>query len=286
MNNINNNCIDCIFDINNKNIVLIKRKHEPYEGYWALPGGRQEENELLDDTVIREMKEETGVTITKLSDNIPLKVNVCNQVTVLNQVRSYFSGKDPRKGNTAVYSIQLKGDIAELNNYFTAGSDAKDLKIFKLNSLPENIAFDHYRFIEDYFLRLKSYDYPIPAVDLIIEYENSGKYVYVERGGIPKGKALPGGFAKSNMAYEQSAIEEAKEETGLDIKIVGLLGTYSNPDRDPRRHIASTVFLAKGYGKLNFGDDAIGGGLFTLDNVPNFVFDHNSIVNDYKKLMG
>ena len=56
-----NNTIDCIFDIEDKYIVLIKRDHEPFKDFWALPGGRQLVGEALDQTVVREMQEETGL---------------------------------------------------------------------------------------------------------------------------------------------------------------------------------------------------------------------------------
>ena len=105
----------------------------------------------------------------------------------------------------------------------------------------------------------------------------------VERGGTPKGKALPGGFAKYGKSYEQSAREEVKEETNLDVEIVRLLGVYSDPARDPRKHVTSTVYVAGGSGELKFGDDAAGVGLFDPRNPPELVFDHNRIVEDYLK---
>jgi ADP-ribose pyrophosphatase YjhB (NUDIX family) len=281
--NKGNHTIDCIFDINGTHTVLIKRGHWPFEGYWALPGGRQHKGEELIQTVIREMKEETGVDIRLLGDQIPAPVSVAGQQTYLDQVRTYHCGADPRGGNSTVHAIQLNGDLEQLAAYFKAGDDATDIDIFRLDDLPD-LAFDHFQFIEDYFMRLKRYHNPIPAVDAIVEYNDSGLYVYVDRRGAPKGKALPGGFAKGNKSYEQTAIEEVKEETNLDIEIQGLLGVYSDPERDPRKHITSTVYIARGTGDLKFGDDAKGGGLFSLDNVPEFVFDHNRIIEDYKAL--
>ncbi|MEM0463583.1 MAG: NUDIX hydrolase [Pyrobaculum sp.] len=43
-------------------IVLIKRKYPPNPGRWSLPGGHVELGERLEDAVLRELKEETGLT--------------------------------------------------------------------------------------------------------------------------------------------------------------------------------------------------------------------------------
>ncbi|MEM0370331.1 MAG: NUDIX hydrolase [Pyrobaculum sp.] len=43
------------------NILLIKRKYPPSKGKWSLVGGHVELGERLEDAVLRELKEETGV---------------------------------------------------------------------------------------------------------------------------------------------------------------------------------------------------------------------------------
>ena len=45
---------------------------------------------------------------------------------------------------------------------------------------------------------------------------------------------------------EEAAKREVKEETSLDIELTDILGVYSNPKRDPRGHIMSTVFIGQG----------------------------------------
>ena len=42
-------------------ILLIKRDTVPFKGYWALPGGRSEPDEPVEETIVREVKEETGL---------------------------------------------------------------------------------------------------------------------------------------------------------------------------------------------------------------------------------
>src|SRR5579885_3902350 len=42
-------------------VLLVKRRHWPYEGYWAIPGGFIEMRESLEESERRESEEETGV---------------------------------------------------------------------------------------------------------------------------------------------------------------------------------------------------------------------------------
>ena len=125
---------------------------------------------------------------------------------------------------------------------------------------------------------------PVPTVDIIIEV--AGGIVLIERKNEPLGWALPGGFADYGESFEQAAIREAKEETGLDIELLEQLHTYSNPGRDPRMHTATTVFIARASGKPRAGDDAGRVTVVPRDQVPALVFDHNVIVNDYLKRRG
>ncbi|MCB9359267.1 NUDIX hydrolase [Candidatus Woesearchaeota archaeon] len=277
-NNECNNTIDCIFDINGTHVVLIKRGRGPFTGYWALPGGRQGVGEELEDTVIREMNEETGIGMKKLDDGLIKRVDVLGQEAYLDQIHTYHSGKDPRGGNTTVYAVQLEMDPEYVKKQIQNGDDAEDIMVCRIDDLPD-LAFDHFKFLEDYFTQLKQYKNPTPAIDAIVEYDS--KFVYVDRGGKPIGLALPGGFAKEGKSYEQTGIEEIKEETNLDIKNLQLVGVYSDPKRDPRKHITSTVYYAKGQGELRFGDDAKGGGTFTLEDIPAMKFDHNRILDDF-----
>ena len=51
---------------NNRQLLLIKRKHEPYKGMWALPGGFVEDDEELEAAAIRELEEETGLKVPSM----------------------------------------------------------------------------------------------------------------------------------------------------------------------------------------------------------------------------
>lgn len=111
-----------------------------------------------------------------------------------------------------------------------------------------------------------------------------GKIVLVKRGREPgKGKyALPGGFVEYGERTEYSAVREVLEETGLETAVVGLLGIYSDPSRDPRGHIISAVYVLRLIGgEPRAGDDAAEVVLFPLDRLPELAFDHAKIIGDY-----
>jgi len=127
---------------------------------------------------------------------------------------------------------------------------------------------------------IQRYKNPIPTVDIIIEIDNA--IVLIERKNPPPGWAIPGGFIDYGESAEQAAIREAKEETCLDVVIVHLLGVYSEPDRDPRFHTISTVFMAHGEGTPQAADDAQRIGLFRNETLPaTLAFDHARILHDY-----
>jgi 8-oxo-dGTP diphosphatase len=130
---------------------------------------------------------------------------------------------------------------------------------------------------------LETYRNPTPTVDIIIQCPGRG-IVLIERGNTPFGWALPGGFVDYGETVEGAAVREALEETGLAVELTGLLGVYSDPDRDPRKHTMSVVFTATplDVSKLGAGDDAKNAVIFPLDGLPSpLVFDHGKIVSDY-----
>ncbi|MFH1441385.1 MAG: macro domain-containing protein [Candidatus Omnitrophota bacterium] len=122
------------------------------------------------------------------------------------------------------------------------------------------------------------------TVDAIIEL-NKDEIVIVQRSNPPFGWALPGGFIDYGETLEQAVIREAKEETGLDIKDIKQLGTYSDPNRDPRFRTIGTVFIASAKGVPKAGDDAAALKVINLKEADKleFAFDHKKIIQDYIK---
>ena len=120
---------DAIIELTNKPnrpIVLIERKNPPYG--WAIPGGFVDVGERLEVAAIREAKEE-----------------VCLDVKLKALLGMYSDPKRDDRGHTvtAVY-------VAEATGEPKAADDAKNLQIFDIDDLPDELAFDHAQVLEDY----------------------------------------------------------------------------------------------------------------------------------------
>jgi ADP-ribose pyrophosphatase YjhB (NUDIX family) len=128
---------------------------------------------------------------------------------------------------------------------------------------------------------VEKYRNPFPTVDVIVNID--GRILLIKRKNEPHGWAIPGGFIDYGESAEEAARREIKEETNLDIDDIELLGVYSDPERDPRFHTLSVVYMANSKEKPRAGDDAGETGLFLPDELPEdeIVFDHNSILRDY-----
>ncbi len=116
-----------------KKLVLIKRGRSPFKDRYALPGGFVEYNEKVENAVVREMKEETGL------------------FTEIKSIFGVYSdpSRDPR-GHTVTVVYELKATGGELRS----GDDAKEVKLFPLTKLPD-LAFDHDLIVADFISRKK-----------------------------------------------------------------------------------------------------------------------------------
>ncbi len=122
---------------------------------------------------------------------------------------------------------------------------------------------------------------PPIAADVIIEID--GRIVLIERRNYPYGWAIPGGFVDIGETVEDAAVREMREETGLEVEIVDMMGVYSRPDRDPRGHTVSVVYVGRAHGTPQAADDAKSAALFYPDALPSpLAFDHAEILADYR----
>lgn len=105
------------------NVLLIKRKKEPFKGSWVFPGGFLEMDEELADAAARELAEETGVVGVELE-----------------QMHTFGTcGRDPRG---RVISVAFAGAVKSDKATVKAGDDAAEAAWFDIDRLPE-LAFDH-----------------------------------------------------------------------------------------------------------------------------------------------
>jgi uncharacterized protein len=122
---------------------------------------------------------------------------------------------------------------------------------------------------------------PCAAADVVIELAPD-TVVLVRRRNEPLGWAIPGGFIEVGESAEQAATREAFEETGLDVELVELFHVYSDPQRDPRQHTLSVVFIARADGDPVGGDDVAEARVFSEFDLPSEIaFDHRRILADY-----
>ena len=104
-------------------VLLIRRKHDPFAGSWAFPGGFVDEGEKLADAARRELREETGSDIGEVEQ----------------LYTAGDPGRDPR-GWTVSVAYLARVNVDELKP--VAADDAEEVAWFPLDELPA-LAFDH-----------------------------------------------------------------------------------------------------------------------------------------------
>ena len=113
-------------------ILLIKRNTVPFKGYWALPGGRMEPGENIEQTIVREVKEETGLDV------------------VIDRVVGEYIEKGCKDNVEYEYyptCFAIKSVGGEIKKQ---ESEIQEIKLFSLKTLPKPLAFEHDQMIKDY----------------------------------------------------------------------------------------------------------------------------------------
>jgi 8-oxo-dGTP diphosphatase len=113
-------------------ILLIKRNTRPFVGYWALPGGRMDPGETVEETTVREVKEETGldvVIISKIGEYIE---------------KGFKDEVDYEYYPTCFVVKPVGGKLIKQD------SEIQEIKSFNLDTLPTPLAFEHDQMIKDY----------------------------------------------------------------------------------------------------------------------------------------
>jgi ADP-ribose pyrophosphatase YjhB (NUDIX family) len=133
---------------------------------------------------------------------------------------------------------------------------------------------------------MKEYRNPSPTVDVILQRDSKILLVRRKKDPFANKLALPGGFINEGETAEDAARREAKEETSLDVEPIEILGVYSDPKRDPRKHVMSVVFVGIIVGgSERAGDDASDIEWLELDGIADseVAFDHMQIIRDYRR---
>jgi len=122
---------------------------------------------------------------------------------------------------------------------------------------------------------------PALTVDAVILDPLLG-VLLIQRGHAPFAGcwALPGGFVDYGESCPTACRREVQEETGLEVEIVRLLDVLSEPDRDPRKHVVSVVYLCRVTGgTLCAGDDATAARWFANIDDVELAFDHREVLD-------
>ena len=119
-------------------ILLIRRRTVPFKGYWALPGGRAEPGEKVEQTIVREVKEETGLDVT-----VVRKVGEYHEQGVQAGVEyDYYP---------ACFLVKVVGGEMKKQQ-----SEIEDIQLFSFDDIPKPLAFVHNQMVNDYLASRES----------------------------------------------------------------------------------------------------------------------------------
>lgn len=230
-------------------------------GWWGLPGGVLELNESLPECVVREVYEETGLTVrpTRLvgiysspdfdvtypnGDQVQ-QVTACFECRVADDRLPWPSNarQIPHPASTDLQMIQPRIDKSETLELAWFGLDDRpptapwymamvtDLALGERNASFARGRPGNARGGEPYFRQIRRYIGPaafvMPAAAAFIQ-DDAG-HVLLQRRGDTGEWGLPGGGMELGERVDRTIVNEVREETGLEVAPVRLLGVYSGP---------------------------------------------------------
>ena len=124
--------VAAIVEFSNGKILLVRRSTQPFKGYWALPGGKVDAGETVEQAVVREVKEETGLDV-----EIMKKTGEYHEKGIQNGMEyNYYP---------ACFLVRPKGE-----KFIRQESEIEQISLFSFDELPERLAFEHAQMIRDY----------------------------------------------------------------------------------------------------------------------------------------
>jgi len=121
-----------IIEFPDNKILLVKRATVVFKGYWALPGGRVDAGETVEQAVVREVKEETGLHVKTVR-----KIGEYHESGVQDGIEyDYYP---------ACFLVKPVG-----GNIKRQKTEIEEIRMVDLKEIPEKLAFEHSTMISDY----------------------------------------------------------------------------------------------------------------------------------------
>ncbi|MBF4691483.1 NUDIX hydrolase [Fusibacter ferrireducens] len=130
---IRNTCVTGAIILNGKNEILLQRRGD--DNNWCIPGGGMEIGETVEDAIIREVYEETGLKINN--------IELFNVYSGKNQYHRYPDGNEYYFVNVVFKINKIDGELKIDDN------ETKELKYFELHKLPSNISLTNIPILKD-----------------------------------------------------------------------------------------------------------------------------------------
>ena len=240
-----------IVEFSDKQILLVKRCTVPFRGYWALPGGRVEAGETVEQTVIREVKEETGLDVEILK-----KIGEYREKGFKDRVEYDYS--------PACFLVRpVAGEIRRQE------SEIEEIRPVDVEEIPIELAFEHLKMLHDHITvtrnqlthtdiikklsqhlgEVSSEQGGNAAVALLVKGVTTPSILFVKRIQNPADPwsgqiALPGGKRDGkDKNLKDTIIRETLEETGISLDRCRFLGVMSVQESMPRPEIKVVPFV-------------------------------------------